>query len=228
MTKSSGVDDSGLGRWSWLLLEGHRQNKVRVISAYNPCRTQPNQLHTVYSQHKRYFLSQKRDVCPRIQFRKDLCAFLHTYILQQEKVILLIDCNENLEKMQELQRHLVSAPLFLTDPIRTKYDIAGILPPTQENGSYPIAAIFVSQDVGDIVKGGWLKFGDGVGDHRPLYIDISIKTLLGKYKNMIYPHRIRRLQCNNTSTVQRYNSLLERHYDHHNTLSKRNEFHALR
>lgn len=146
----------------------------------------------------------------------------------RRKVILLIDCNENLEKMQELQRHLVSEPLFLTVPIRTKYDITGILPPTQENGSYPIAAIFVSQDVGDIVKGGWLKFGDGVGDHRPLYIDISIKTLLGKYKNMIYPHRIRRLQCNNTSTVQRYNSLLERHYDHHNTLSKRNEFHALR
>lgn len=63
MTRSTGVDESGLGRWSWLLLEGHRK-QGRVISDYNLCRTQTNQLHTVYSQHKRYFLSQKEDVCP--------------------------------------------------------------------------------------------------------------------------------------------------------------------
>lgn len=105
MTKSTGVDERGLGRWSWLMLEGHRKNKVRVISAYNPCRTQPNQLHTVYSQHKRYYLSQKKDICPRVQFRKDLCTFIHQCLKQKEKIILLIDCNENLSKIQELQKH---------------------------------------------------------------------------------------------------------------------------
>ena len=181
MTKSTGVDENGLGRWSWILLEGRRQKYVRIVSAYNPSRTQPNQFHTVYSQHKRYFLSQKKDICPRLQFRKDLCEFLTQCIARNEQIVLLIDCNENLTKSQELQRHLISVPLFLTDPIRAKYHNGEQLPSTQENGSYPIDGIFVSEGLVDIVKGGWLKFGDGIGDHRPLFIDISIKRLLSKY-----------------------------------------------
>ena len=228
MTKSTGVDDSGLGRWSWMLLEGHRQKYVRIVSAYNPCRTQTNQVYTVYSQHKRYFLNQQKDVCPRLQFRKDLCAFLTQCIEKNEQIVLLIDCNENLAKLQELQRHLTSAPLFLTDPIREKYYNGGALPPTQENGSYPIDGIFVTDGLVDIVKGGWLKFGDGIGDHRPLFIDISIKRLLGKYKNSTQPYCIRRLQCQNKKSVMKYNELLEKQYLHHNTLAKLDQFHALK
>ena len=66
MTKSSGVDDSGLGRWSWVLIEGDRERHARIISAYNPCRTKIDQFSTVYSQHKRFFLKNKSDVCPRL------------------------------------------------------------------------------------------------------------------------------------------------------------------
>ena len=229
MTKSTGVDDTGLGRRSWLRLEGHRQNYVRVVSAYNPCRTQIYQFHTVYSQHKRYFLQQKKDVYPRVQFRKDLCTFLQKCIEQKEKIILLMDCNENLSKMQELQRHLVSMPLFLRDLIREKYHHGQALPPTQENGSYPIDSIFVSSDIPNIVKGGWLRFGDGVGDYRPLFVDIDIKRLLGKHKNTTQPYQIRRLQCQNKRTVTKYNELLERQYQqHHNVLRKLDTFHELK
>ena len=39
----------------------------------------------------------------------------------EQQIILLIDYNENLTKIQEFQTHLVSAPLFLTHPIRDKY-----------------------------------------------------------------------------------------------------------
>lgn len=91
---------------------------------------------------------------PRLQFRKDLCAFLQRCISQKERIVLLIDCNENLEKMKGLHRHLVSAPLFLTDPIREKYFDGHQLPPTQENGIYPIDSIFVSEELTTIVKGG--------------------------------------------------------------------------
>ena len=76
MTRASGADEAGLGRWSWIQLEGHRNRRVRVISAYNPCRTRTTQFATVYSQQKRYFLCQNMDVCPRAQFRKDLCSLI--------------------------------------------------------------------------------------------------------------------------------------------------------
>lgn len=55
MIYATGSDDTNIGRWSWLLLEGHRDRRVRVISAYNPCRTQLHHFATVYSQRKRYF-----------------------------------------------------------------------------------------------------------------------------------------------------------------------------
>lgn len=68
MRHSSGTDESGLGRWSWILLEGHKGVRVRVITAYNPCKTRPCQLSTVYAQHRRYFLSKNNNTCPRIMF----------------------------------------------------------------------------------------------------------------------------------------------------------------
>ena len=95
MVRASGCDNTGLGRWSWLQLEGHKDRRVRVISAYNPCRTPTNHYATVYSQHKRFFNSNRQDVCPRKQFRRDLCNFIHTCQANGEWIILLIDCNEN-------------------------------------------------------------------------------------------------------------------------------------
>lgn len=76
MSRSSGADESGLGRWSWIQLEGHNDRRVLVISAYNPCCTKTSQFATVHSQQKRHFLSKHCNVCPRLKFRQDLCSLL--------------------------------------------------------------------------------------------------------------------------------------------------------
>lgn len=228
MTHSSGVDTTGLGRWSWILLEGHYGIRVRIITAYNPCKTRSTQLSTVYAQHRRYFLTQKVDTCPRLMFRRDLCAFIQKCHSDSELIVLLIDCNENLEKLQDLHKHLISDPISLIDPIRFRHFNGRALPPTNEKGSYPIDAIFVSSSLWHITRGGWLRFGEGVGDHRPLFIDINIKKLIGRFKNITYPHRVRRLQCNDPRTVKKFNCLLEQQYHAHNTKQKLKEFHELR
>ena len=106
------------------------------------------------------------------------------------------------------------------DPIRFRHSSVSILPPTFEGGSHPIDAIFVTPRLLDIDCGGYLRFGDGVGDHRPLFIDISVKKLIGRFKNVISPHKIRRLQCQDPRTVNKYNALLEQQYHHHNTIAK--------
>lgn len=228
MTHSSGTDTSALGRWSWLLLEGHKGVRVRSITAYNPCKTRSCQLSTVYAQHRRYYLSKNNNTCPRIMFRRDLCSFILSCQRSQEQIILLIDCNENLCKLQDLHKHLISDPISLVDPIRFRHFNGDDLPPTNEKGSYPIDAIFVSNSLWHISRGGWLRFGEGVGDHRPLYIDIQIKKLIGRYKNLTCPHRVRRLQCNDPRTVHKFNCLLEQQYKHHNTKRKLREFHSHR
>ena len=128
--------------------------------------------------------------------------------------------------MHPLQKMLTQKPHFLIDPIRLKHDHGQRLPPTTDKGSYPIDAIFVSPKLANIDAGGWLPIQTGLSDHRPLYIDIPIKLLIGKYKNSTQPYAIRRLKCNNKNTVDKYNQLLAAQYEHHHTLQKVEDFRA--
>lgn len=217
MVRGSGVDPTELGRWSWLQLEGHKSRRVRVISAYNPCRTSFQHFATVYSQHKRYFNSKHCDACPRKQFCRDLCAFITECQNEGEEIVLLIDTNENLSQMHHLQQHLTSYPLSLLDPIRLRHGNLNSPPPTTDRGSYPIDSVFVSPRLADIHAGGWLQLSNGFSDHRPLFIDISIKKLLGRYKNTTSPYTMRHLKCNDPRAVQKYNELLAKQYQSQNT-----------
>ena len=224
MSRASGADESGLGRWSWIQLEGHNNRLVRVVSAYNPCRTPTSKFATVYSQHKRYYLTKDDDRCPRLRFRQDLTSLLLKWQLQGESIILLIDCNEDLSILKDLQIHLTTRELKLADPIRAKYQRLDKLPPTNNTGSKPIDSIFVSADLMDISRGGWLEFGEGFSDHRVLYFDISMHLLLGSHKNSTAPKNIRRLQCRDPRTVKRFNDILDKQYTHHNMLERLEEF----
>jgi len=40
--KSTGVDETGLGRWSWILFEGKHNFRTRIISGYVPCKSSIN------------------------------------------------------------------------------------------------------------------------------------------------------------------------------------------
>jgi hypothetical protein len=65
-----GVDSSGLGRWSWLRLEGKQNHFLRVVSAYRPVvATGPS---TVHAQHERYLSLHDREEDPRSAFYTDL------------------------------------------------------------------------------------------------------------------------------------------------------------
>ena len=52
------------------------------------------------------------------------------------------------------------------------------LPPTYQNGVKPIDTIMCTAGI-DVQKVGYLPFGDGVGDHRPLFLDVTIASTLG-------------------------------------------------
>ena len=163
-------------------------------------------------------------MCPRKQFRRDLCQFLTECQNEGESIVLLIDTNENLSQNHDLQKHLTDGPIYLIDPIRLRHGQLNNLPPTTDRGSYPIDAIFVSPDLTDIENGGCLKISNGFSDHRPLFIDISIKRLLGKYKNSTPPYTVRRLKCGDPKSVEQYNELLAQQYVFHNTEHKLEEF----
>ena len=72
LVHSTGVDTSGLGRWSWTLIKGKHNHATRIISAYNPCTSKKTSLSSVGAQHRRYHRQRGRNKCPRALFRIDL------------------------------------------------------------------------------------------------------------------------------------------------------------
>jgi hypothetical protein len=71
-----GKDELGMGRWSVMMLQGNGV-RTRVVCGYNPCYNKNQYSSTTYQQHRRYFITQRRDLtCPRKKIREDLVAQL--------------------------------------------------------------------------------------------------------------------------------------------------------
>ena len=69
--QASGVDDSKLGRWTWVSLQGKHDINTTIFSVYCPCKSTQSE-NTTYSQHLRYFNICQRNVCPRTALLEDL------------------------------------------------------------------------------------------------------------------------------------------------------------
>ena len=206
--KCTGSDLTGLGRWSWILFEGKANHLTRVISAYVPCRSSDNRRQTVYNQQKRYFWKRGIQQCPRKLMHQHLTQQIQTWQNQGDNIVLMIDMNENLANMGPLQT-MLKYECQLIDPIRERYQKKDqTLPATSLTGSCPIDSIFVSASLQNIVRGGWIRLEDSIGDHRSIFIDIPTKILLGENPFKIHRITARRLVCNQPKVVQKYNELL--------------------
>ena len=95
--KDVGKDLTGLGRWSWVLLEGANSHRTRIMTAYRPSLHKLDTLdhmQTVYRQHANYFRTNHGDrTCPRKLFRDQLIAQLATWKEDGDKLVLFINAN---------------------------------------------------------------------------------------------------------------------------------------
>ena len=155
---------------------------------------------------------------------KHLITDINRWQQKGEHIVLLIDTNENLQRMGPLQNMLTNK-CRLIDPIRTIHQIpCTSLPSTSLTGSYPIDGIFVSRTLQNITRGGWLTLEDSIGDHRSLFIDIPIKLLLGEPTFHIQRHTARRLVCDRPDVVKKFNHLLNYQLQSQDTFRKFQQF----
>ena len=54
-----------------------------------------------------------------------------------------------------------------------------------------------------------LSFGESIGDHRTMIFDVTTRSLIGKFEHRVVKAGCRRLNYN-TSSMSRYNTLLEK------------------
>jgi hypothetical protein len=71
-----GKDKTGLGCWSVMTFKGENA-LTRMVYGYDPCYNAKPDSSTTYQQHRRYFITQRKDLtCPGVKFQEDLVAQL--------------------------------------------------------------------------------------------------------------------------------------------------------
>ena len=95
---SQGEDSTGLGRWVWQLFKGKNNIATRIYTAYRPCKSAAHQVNTVYAQHRRYFRGKGDERCPRELFLIDLEKELHGRKLAGERLVVMMDANDDVSK----------------------------------------------------------------------------------------------------------------------------------
>ena len=210
-----GKDETGLGRWCWMKLTGQLVS-TRVIVAYQPCVTRKLATSATLSQQKRYWRSNGNYTCPRKLFRSQLLAQLRTWRDQGDKLLLMLDGNENMQQ-GPLMRALQGEDLLMRDVVSHRCSEPS--PATFIRGSRQIDAMWVTPDL-QINRACFLPFNFAMGDHRGLVVDISQTSLLGKPSHRISRPTGRRLQCQKEETKQRYLNALETFCRRHRILQK--------
>ena len=92
----SGKDDSGLGCWSVMKLQGDGV-RTRVVCRYNPCGNSKLNSGTMYKQHKRYLVMHQKDLaCPRKKFHDDLISQLKKWRNEGDHLVVCLAANEDI------------------------------------------------------------------------------------------------------------------------------------
>ena len=201
---ATGTDPEGLGRWSWMKLVGATVTS-RIIIAYQPCKTRKIAITATMAQQRRYWRLQGNNTCPRKLFRQHLITQLTEWRNDNEKLILLLDSNENMAT-GPLSRLLQGPDLAMVDAVRLRSQLPG--PHTFTRGTRQIDGAWITPDV-DVAAACFLPFYFGVGDHRAILLDIPQHCLLGGSVHKIVRPTARRLQCNRHEILSKYNNLME-------------------
>ena len=109
-----GVDDSGLGRWTWMRIQGKHGHFTRVLSAYRPCKSTAT-LGTVYRQQLTYWSSKGEFACPLDLFDKHLEALLGEWKESGDHIVVGIDANEDI-RTGKIQK-MLTKKIYLRDAI---------------------------------------------------------------------------------------------------------------
>jgi hypothetical protein len=161
-----GGDDSGLGRWTWHVLQGQQNRVLRVVTAYRPVRNMSN-AGSVWNQHQYHSALHQLDGNPHDRWIRDLIAELSTWIQQGESTILMVDLNDNVltgKAAVALQQ------MGMIDALSSRH---GPNIPTYQRGSIPIDGIFTTREIAPTSCG----YIQAPGDHLCLWMDVQCSTL---------------------------------------------------
>ena len=140
---TQGADEEDFGRWSWMRLAG-AEAATRIITAYIPCTTRKKAISATIAQQKRYWRLQGEYQCSRKLLRRDLIAKMLEWREDGDKLILILDGNEDMKNGQ-IARMLRHPDLDMKDAVKSRSNIDG--PAIFVRGSRQIDGAWVTPDI---------------------------------------------------------------------------------
>ena len=181
--ESSGSDSHGLGRWSYVRLNGKNGRRITVVTVYQVCAHQSITsagAKTAYTQQW-HLLRQagENDPNPRESFCTDLVAFLTPLQTAGDEIILMGDLNEQLGDNTSGMTAVV-AKLGLVDSTAYHHGLDGAVS-TYSRSNNRLDYILCSHELApSIWRCGVLPFNFVISsDHRGVFIDVDIAAFLG-------------------------------------------------
>jgi exonuclease III len=198
--KGSGGDPTGLGRWTWIRLQGKGGVVFRYVSIYCPCKNKDGVL-TVWSQHKVYLQSNNDDRDPCDAFLEDLRTHIEQWVKEGDQILIGGDLNH-----QVLSRKVIE--LF------GEFHMKNLI--FERHSTHNAPSTYYLHEEGRIVDGlwgtpglvatrcGYLRPETFPGNHSLLWADISYQSALGHIPPRPNTPAARRLQLSIPSCVDRY------------------------
>ena len=203
----SGKDETGLGRWVVMTLQGTQGFRTRIVCGYNPCGNNRLDSGTVYAQHSRFFRTHQGSlVCPRVKFREDLTALLAKWREEGDRLIVCLDANEDIYKKSIGKALTDSSGLNMREVVGefTGKKIGA----TFCRGTKPIDGVWATRDL-QIASACIMPAGYGIGDHRLFVVDILTSTMVGHQPTRVARPCARRLNTKIPGALTKYNERLE-------------------
>ena len=226
-----GVDMTGLGRWSWILV-GSGDHRTIIVSAYQPHKSSntPRIISsggkmigcgTVASQHRRYFRTRGNCNNPRELFTAQLITQLKAWRAKGYEIILFADLNENVYTGR-FSRLLQQQQLLMEE--QTLQSTGQKAPKSHQTGKIPIVGTFATPGI--LCVNSYLSpHGTGVGDHRFQLHDFDANSVLGvEYHKSVRPTG-RSLRASNVKARKKYIKRLKRYCVKHRVFEKLENLH---
>ena len=209
--KDKGEDMSGLGRWVWQTIEGHSNIKTVIIQVYRPVKNEKDNGSTYMQQRA---ASDESD--PIKIFDNDLIEVIDTFIHDNFRIVVMGDFNTALNGSSRLERALNRRGIY--DAIQQRYG-QGQSPNSHKRGTHTIDGIFISETV-QMIRGGYDGGQDEVSDHRLVWVDLEMDSILGTDRGDLVRPKGKKLQTTNVARTTRYNKLLMEQIRNHRLLQK--------